>query len=182
MIKIILADLDGTLNDFFGYAFQILDDKFPNRITKEEYLANPSFNMAEKFKISDKEFWATIDKGRFWYNIPQLPWTRQLYEFIGRFAPVVIASSPSENPDCIAQKLDWLDKHLGVSTKDCMFGSKKHLMANSETLLIDDYPSNCDKFIAAGGHAICVPSTWNTKNLQYNDILERIVRHPAFNK
>ena len=43
-----------------------------------------------------------------------------------------------------------------------MFGARKELMAGPNTILIDDYPNNVNKFNAAGGLGILVPSNWNT--------------------
>lgn len=187
MIKNFYLDQDGIIAMFFEGALTKLNNKYrkDDPITIDQYREYGKFDMAALFGIEKQDFWACVEESNyFWDNLSPFPWARQLYEFLGRFAPVTIASSPSDGLNCIYGKTQWLKKHIdsNITTGDCVFTKKKYLLANSEALLIDDLQDNCDKFIAAGGHAVCVPSTWNTKNLQYNDILERIIRHPAFNK
>jgi hypothetical protein len=63
---------------------------------------------------------------------------------------------------------------LGIKMTDCMFGSAKHLMAKPDVLLIDDLQKNVDKFIDAGGQAVCVPSNWNTLDLNFSHIWSKI--------
>lgn len=186
-ITTILLDADGCIAMFFEAALLKLNNKFrrENPITLDQYREYGKFDMAALFGITNKEFWACIeDNSYFWDSLGVFPWSKQLYEFLGKFAPVTICSYPSDGLNCVYGKVQWLKKYIdsNITTGDCVFTKKKYLLANPETLLIDDLQENCDKFIAAGGHAVCVPSTWNTKNLQYNDILERIIRHPAFGK
>ncbi|MBV6513810.1 MAG: hypothetical protein FMNOHCHN_03366 [Ignavibacteriaceae bacterium] len=182
-IENILLDMDGVLADFFSDSLLRLNKKFRSKespITIEEYLESPSFDMAQKFGISAGEFWTTIESDQyFWRNMTPFSWAKQLYEFLQRFAPVTICSSPSLNPRCIPDKLEWISKHLNIKSDQCMFGGRKHLMAKPNALLIDDYPKNVDKFIEAGGNAVLVPSSWNTKNLTFNDVLEKIVKYSS---
>ncbi|MGB9592072.1 MAG: hypothetical protein ACPL1K_06110, partial [Candidatus Kryptoniota bacterium] len=49
-----------------------------------------------------------------------------------------------------------------------IFTKKKYLLANPESILIDDCMDNCDGFIAHGGVAIPFPAEWN-KNWKYSN-------------
>ncbi len=142
--------------------------------------------MAALFGITNAEFWQCVEGGDqyFWDNLPLFPWSKDLYDFLSRFAPVTILSSPSDGSNCVWGKVKWLKEKIdpNISTGDCVFTKKKYLLANPESLLIDDLQKNCDEFITAGGQAVCVPSTWNTKNLSYNDILEKILRDSSLGK
>lgn len=187
MIDSILLDQDCVLADFFSAALNKLNRKYrkENPASMDEYRKYGDYSIEQFFNISIEEFWKCLeDSNYFWDELPSYPWSKSLYDFLKRFAPVTIVSSPSDGLNCVYGKVQWLKKYIDpdIATGDCVFTKKKYLLANPNTLLIDDLQENCDKFIEAGGHAVCVPSTWNTKNLQYNDILERIIKHPAFGK
>lgn len=184
-IKTILLDLDGTLSDFFSDALHHLNKKYrpDNPLTAEEYRKNPTFNMAEKFGISQGEFWKTIESNQyFWCNMTPFRWAKQLYNLLSEFAPVTILSSPSLNPRCIPDKLEWLDKHLGIKSDSCMFGGRKYLMARPDALLIDDYPKNTESFIQAGGNAVLIPSSWNTEDLSFDKVVAAIIKEGSINE
>lgn len=182
MIKNLYLDLDGCVADFFSAALHKLNRKYrkDKPITISEYTEYGEFDMAALFGITNAEFWQCVEghDQYFWDNLPTYPWSKSLYDFLSRFAPVTILSSPSDGSNCVWGKVKWLKEKINplISTGDCVFTKKKYLLANPESLLIDDLQKNCDEFIAAGGKAVCVPSTWNTKDLQYNDILETIIK------
>lgn len=184
-IKNILLDLDGTLSDFFTDALWNLNKKFrpDNNLTAEEYRKAPTFNMAEKFGISQGEFWKTLESNQyFWCNMTPFRWAKQLYDLLSQFAPVTILSSPSLNPRCIPDKLEWLNKHLRIKSDQCIFGGRKHLLARPDSLLIDDYPKNTESFIQAGGKAVLIPSSWNTENLSFDKVVAAIIKEGSINQ
>jgi len=171
MIRNILLDLDGVCADFFTPALNRLNHNSGKNISPEEYIESGLFDMAKMFGISKEDFWKQIDFGRFWIDLPAFPWHKDLFELLSGVAPITIASSPSPWIQCVPQKLLWIKEHLGLTEESCMFGPRKYLMANPETLLIDDLQKNCDEFIAHGGKAICIPSNWNTKDLTFAKVL-----------
>lgn len=179
MIKNILLDMDCVLADFFSSALHQLNKKYSkdNPITEKQYRKYGKFDMAALFGISKEEFWATIDSNQyFWINICPFPWANALVRFLNEFAPVTIASSPHTSRACIADKVEWLDKKLGIKGDQCMFGPRKYLMAKPDTFLIDDLQSNVDDFIAHGGKGVCIPSNWNTEDLSFDMIAAKIVK------
>lgn len=182
MIKNIYLDQDCVLANFFEAAFHKLNRKYrkDKPITVSEYVEYGKFDMAALFGITNEEFWQCIEGNDqyFWDTLPVYPWSKNLYDFLNRFAPVTILSSPSDGSNCVWGKVKWLKEKIDplITTGDCIFTKKKYLLANSESLLIDDLQKNCDEFIAAGGNAVCVSSNWNTKDLSYNDIIEKILK------
>ena len=182
MIKNLYLDQDGCLTNFFEAALHKLNKKYrkDNPITVSEYIDYGKFDMAALFGITNEEFWQCVEGGDqyFWDTLPVYPWSKNLYDFLSRFAPVTILSSPSDGRNCVWGKVKWLKEKIDplISTGDCIFTKKKYLLANPESLLIDDLQKNCDEFIAAGGNAVCVPSNWNTKDLSYNDVIEKILK------
>jgi hypothetical protein len=181
MIRNIYLDQDGVLTNFFEAALHKLNKKYrkDKPITVSEYIEYGNFDMAALFEITNAEFWQCVEGNDqyFWDSLPAYPWSRNLYDFLRRFAPVTILSSPSDGLYCVWGKVKWLNEKINpaISTGDCVFTKKKYLLANPESLLIDDLQKNCDEFIAAGGNAVCVPSNWNTKDLSYNDVIEKIL-------
>ncbi len=180
--------MDSVLADFFSAALYKLNKKYrpDNPIPVSEYIEYGKFDMAALFGITNTEFWQCVEghDQYFWDNLPTYSWSKSLYDFLSRFAPVTIASSPSDGAYCIWGKTKWLKERIDplITAGDCVFTKKKYLLANKESLLIDDLQKNCDEFIAAGGNAVCVPSNWNKKDLCYNDVLEAIMKGSELNK
>lgn len=171
--------MDAVIADFLPSALRVLNRKYrkDNPATIKEYQEYGQFSIADFYGISKEQFWAAVDSDQyFWINMQPFPWAAQLVGFLNEFAPVTIASSPHTSRICIADKVEWLQKHLNIKSEGCMFGARKYLMANPETLLIDDLQSNVDDFISHGGKAICVPSNWNTENLSFEMIVAKIVK------
>lgn len=174
MIKNILLDLDGVLSDFLSSALRLLNKRFDRTITHEEYATHGIFDIEKVYGISSKDFWDTIETKDFWISLEPMPWAKELYEKLNNIAPVTIASSPSANPFCAADKAIWVKKHLGLKNSNLMLGSRKYLMASTYNVLVDDYPKNTDKFREHGGHAILIPSSWNTANLTFDKVWKSI--------
>lgn len=55
-----------------------------------------------------------------------------------------------------------------------MLGSKKWLLAKPDHLLIDDLDKNVHQFILHGGNATLVPSDWNTFDLTFDKVWNKI--------
>jgi len=113
--------------------------------------------------------WEAIEETPdFWLDLDRLPWAVELFDYVNTLGDVTIVTSPSLDPDCARQKLEWI-KFFDVKSNNVFIGSKKYLMAGNG-ILIDDWSVNCDKFTDNGGHAINIPSNWNTNNLEWCDI------------
>ena len=155
MIKRIIVDLDGVLANFCKAALSAYNINPNTKIEK--------WNFFEDFGLTEKEFWAGIRGKSFWFNIEPMPWMNDLITYIKDTGiPWIVATSPCRDYDCYSGKVEWLEKHLDLNyTQDAMIGSRKYLMANRDTILIDDSGRNCNKFIEYGGHSILFPATYN---------------------
>ena len=171
----ILLDMDGVLADFFTSAVSKLNRETGLNFTVESYAKTGKYEMEEVYGITTKQLWDIVDRDQFWYDLSPMPHAAELMNSI-RVAgfPIYISSTPTHNPNCVQQKIDWLKKHFGLDAHDCMFGKHKWLMAKPGALLIDDLPSNCKAFSDAGGQAALVPSNWNTPNLTFEEIWSKI--------
>lgn len=173
MIKEILLDCDGVLADFLTPCLGRLNKSLGKNVSMEEYPSFNTFAIDSVFGITQDEMWPIIEEGdSFWCNLEPLPWAKTLYDYCSKIARVTICTSPSRKSLCASQKLDWLNKHLGLGINDVMIGGRKDLMARPENVLIDDHLSNIKKFQDAGGKTVLLPSSWNTYGLTEKDVMK----------
>ena len=163
----ILLDMDGVLSDFLRGAVRVCNDITGKNYTVREYATTfGRWGIDEFYGITVEEMWIAIEKTPdFWLNLNKLPWADELYDWLSSIGDVTIVSTPSFDPDCARQKLEWL-RWFGIKPNDVFLGSKKFLMAGNG-ILIDDWSVNCEKFSEAGGRAIMLPSNWNTIDLDF---------------
>jgi len=171
MIQHILLDQDGILANFFNAALEVhgredLAGEWPKGV----------WAMETVMGLTPAEFWEPLDHYGFWRETvcpyPRIVW---FYQELSRRLPVVICTSPSENSQCAAAKIDWLRHYLGKDVK-YMIGAQKHLMARPSNLLIDDSDKNVGMFRAAGGTAILFPCVWNSQHAVTEDPYEYVIQ------
>lgn len=125
-----------------------------------EEVANRLLNK----KYSWAEFWDAVPL-RAWATIPKTSYADWLLTLCARLVGernVFIATSTINTPACVAGKMMWLQSELpDWMRSQYLLTPRKYLVANSESLLIDDYSKNTDLFEANGGHTILVPRPWN---------------------
>jgi len=169
--KNILLDMDGVLTNFLQGAINVLNKKLDKTITEEQFVTEfGSWGINEYYGVSLDDFWTAIQgEEDFWLNLKPLPWAKELYEWLSSEYEVTIVTSPSLDPECASQKLQWLKKHLGITSDKVFIGSRKHLMAGNG-ILIDDWSGNVERFRENGGVAILVPSNWNALDLTFEKI------------
>lgn len=153
----IFLDLDGTVCDFVTDCLKLHDTP----LTHDDI---HSYYMEQQLGITVTEFWEKIDAcPTFWDDLPAYDWARGFYYACLAYAPVTISTSPSFDHGCWSAKVRWCRRHLNPSLcgKSIMMGSAKELLAAPGRVLIDDSDTNCERFAAAGGHAILFPRPWN---------------------
>lgn len=108
--------------------------------------------------VSEAELWEKIhsEGADWWENLPVLPWGRRLYDEMSKLGEVCFLTAPSDHPSCAAGKVASIKKHF--DTRNYLIGRPKYLCASKNKILVDDRPSNCEKFIAAGGQAFQWPN------------------------
>lgn len=168
--------MDGVLVDFLSGAIKVLNRDFKKDHTIEEYAEKfAQWETYDWYGISITDFWNSISiTPFFWIDLEPMPWYKELYGLLSEMGDVTILTSPSLDPLCAMQKLQWLKKYLNIGSDAVFMGSRKYLMAGNG-ILIDDYYKNVDKFRLAGGEAILVPSNWNTNGLTFERIKNTIL-------
>lgn len=164
MIKHILVDMDGVMSNFFASAMEVWKDKVPQNFSSEDWECPEIDGMISNILgISEREFWDKINLvPTFWENLEPYPWLNELVSFLNSTKlPWTVATSPNKDPSCPTGKIKWLRKYIGSDFKSYMIGSKKELMANPYTILLDDTPKKIKAFNDAGGVGILWPAPWN---------------------
>ncbi len=174
--KVILLDMDGVVCSFVSAVVKQLNKVTGQTVTPDQVVAASTWQMESLWGLSQKDWWDAIDQNpNFWLEIPMLPWAKDLHNRLKHYGnEVVILTSPSQNPVCIAHKLIWLKENMNIPSRNVITGKKKYLLARSDALLVDDSPANCEEFIKNGGNAACVPSDWNKVNLTIEDVWREI--------
>lgn len=166
---VILLDMDGVIANFVDQVIAT----FGWDIKHDDY---SSWAYHQQMGLTDQQFWARIDSD-FWGRIEPYPWARSLVSHLRDKGEVIFATSPNLDSETPSAKVRWLRKHGLMSPlwNDYMIGPHKHLMANKQTILIDDSDSNVEKFRAAGGNAILFPQPWNERKADMADRAGRVV-------
>lgn len=178
MNRHVFLDMDGVIVDFLAGAMKVLNHRYRKKYRPSEYAKlHGRFGINDLYGISLKEFWESIESNPFfWLELNPTPYGLKLYYWLSGIAPVTIVTCPSDDPSCAEQKLVWLNSHLGIKPNDVVLCCKKHLLAGNG-ILIDDYHKYADEFTAAGGEAILVPSEWNTADVSFKMIVEKISKN-----
>ena len=173
-----LLDMDGVLSDFTSSALKLFNKELNRNVTIEEYVDKQlGFNIEQIYGISINEFWQIINNEPiFWLKLKPFAWAQELVKFLREMGDVTIVTTPSLDPECAKQKLQWLDAYLNIKSSDVFLGAKKYLMAGNG-ILIDDYHKNVEKFQQNNGKAILIPSNWNTKDLNFDLVKQTILNN-----
>jgi len=157
-MKVIL-DVDGVLADF------------PKAASEEHGLPNPydypenfgKYSMEDLWGITKEEFIKPLGL-EFWTKVPLLPHAKSIVEMIetsfGR-ENICLLTQPLDTLGCIEGKRWWILKNF--PQLKWLIGSPKYFCAHANSVLVDDNPDNCKKFVEAGGRAFLVPAPWNWK-------------------
>lgn len=152
----ILVDLDDVLCDWC----QSVCNTFSIDLNNQEIRSHIENNWGGQCKyIPEEEMWAVINKigASWWENLPLLPWANELYSELSKIGEVCLLTAPNNHYSCIEGKVKWIKHHF--DTRNFLIGKPKHFCAKANSVLIDDKPDNCAKFIENGGNAFQWPSS-----------------------
>lgn len=180
MIKTVFLDMDGVLVNFLGGLHKALDVPY----SYENYpYEKGKWNMLTDIKgFSDIP--ATFKQCNdcctfeFWQN---LEWIHDGHDILRMVTKkfdtknIYLLTTPMPNPQSSTGKQLWIKYHLPIYYKRVIITqSPKHLLARSDTLLIDDKDQNIDGFIEAGGRGLLVPRPWNRAHFCADRTVETI--------
>ena len=151
----ILLDMDGVIADFHGAVCRLYNYDITTWPRGE-------YDIPKVLDLNIYDFYEKLESTpNFWINLEPLPWMRELYDSCREVGTVTITTSPTSDPDCLAQKVKWLRHHFHRHFTNFMIGKAKHLMANHSNILIDDSFRNIEEFRHHGGRAIPFPTITN---------------------
>ncbi len=165
-MKVIL-DLDGVLVNMVGGMEERYD-------TKIKEWPECKASLEKVFNMPPKQLWSNLGIN-FWVNLKwHVDGQRILTKLSMQFGEenIVICTSPTWDPQAAAGKMTWIQNHLPDFNRRFLIGPAKEFLAHEQSVLVDDFDYNVDKFRKHGGHAILVPRPWNS-NRQL-DTLEHI--------
>jgi hypothetical protein len=169
----ILLDIDGVCSRLIMHAMKHVgcsvdifnDDHWP---VKGDYsVVNAA--RALGVELTPQKFWRSITRD-VWASSPPYDTFESLLgrcEQIAGRDGVCFLSSPTIDPDCLAGKLEWIQRYAPRwMHRQFLIGPRKEFCAHPNALLIDDSDDNCGKFVANGGHVIHVPRPWNSRHAE----------------
>lgn len=144
----IFCDMDGVLCDFVQQWKDYYKGEGPDEMRRR--IGKPEFD--ELLDSMDRKFWNTMK----W-----MPGMQRVWNVISNYGARIL-SSPAENPDSPAGKLDWVKKNLSNTEVIFRKSFKKQEFSGPNKILIDDLKRNIEQWRARGGigiHHISVEKT-----------------------
>ncbi len=159
----IYLDMDGVCVDFIGAAMNAQGYDSLELLPKWRQEHPGSLYPEPLFNIPATEFFAHahLHTRAFWRGLVPYPWFESLYAELGRFGHVVFLTAPTESPECVSGKHDWLINTFGHAFKDFIFTRHKDRLAHANACLVDDMPFNIAPFEQRQGIGLLFPQAWN---------------------
>ena len=160
---VIYLDMDGVATRFVTKAIKANNEDPVEIIEKWNNYHQGNYLVDEILDISRKRFWENIYRfgEDFWRYLDEYPWFQDLYNKLNKITQVVFLTTPTNFGYCLEGKLKWLKDRFGEDFDQYIFTHHKHFVADRQSLLIDDYDSNIDKFEVWGGRGVLFPQIWN---------------------
>jgi len=119
------------------------------------------------------EFWDEVTRADLWRTAPKSPqcdWLMEIAaDIVGR-DQVLLATTPTKDPQCHADKLEWIWENLPPWIhRQYNLTPRKWCLAKPGVILFDDHIANCEEFIEEGGEALLVPRPWNPDHVKDTD-------------
>lgn len=153
----ILLDCDGVLANFTQASIDA-----HGQICHHDDIRTWNY-FIDQWGMAESEFWEKCRGYDFWRNIKPYAWAEGVLDVITKMdLSFTVLTSPSNDPECVQAKIDWLGHHFGIKMGDVMVGRKKHLLANEDHILIDDSVKNVKCFSKHGGKTLLFLQPWNS--------------------
>jgi 5'(3')-deoxyribonucleotidase len=171
----IFVDVDGVIANFNDSAMlangvEVSEADYPVECGWDIVAAcnkiRHSYSDLDLPPLSANEFWDVLDY-TFWVNIPLYPVAQTFIKYLEFWGDIYFATTPALSSDSVAGRYDWIKKHFPEYRNKLFICTRKELLANSNSILIDDRNENCDAFEKAGGFVVPVPRPWN--NFEVDD-------------
>jgi len=153
-------DIDGVLANFVRGVF-----KWMNKPNREDEVRR--WDFFPDFGIDAGAFWRSLNP-TFWETLEPYPWAGALIDECNKIAEVRYITSTGECVHAASAKQRWMKHHFGVKPSHVFTCAEKWRFSTSDTLLIDDYIENWNKYMEGDGLAILFKQPWNESS--YNPV------------
>lgn len=164
-----LIDMDGVIVDLVPAWLRYRGFKMPQPWPDGEY------DLTKIFDIRAEHVWAGCDED-WWENLPPTQEAGELMALVADHfdhSDVYIVTKPVTEAGATG-KLAWLRKHYPAFLDRYIMTPCRHLLANRDTILIDDQSTNVDLFNQHGGYGVIVPRLWNHEFEKSNQPLDHV--------
>ena len=153
----IYLDLDGVIVDFVGGCHALFGKP-----------VNPqtSYDIHSWWDLSPNEFWNRIAAtSGFWSGLKPYQHAQEFVTLLKTFTKeIVLVTSPTLDPQCAAEKTEWIQTYFKGNFRNYIITSRKELL-EKDGLLIDDSNDKINKFRIYDGRAILFPQPWNALSM-----------------
>ena len=158
MAKKILIDTDGVLRDFVSGCEEKYECKFDFSTTR---------SVQKLLGKTHDDFIKELDDCRFWMEMKVTKEASAIIKMCQRYfdkKDIYIVSASYQTPKILAGCIWWYKQHFPsfYINKKIIFINEKHLLANLNTILLDDHNDACKAFSNRSGWTILMPRPWNS--------------------
>lgn len=176
-MKTVYLDIDGVLTDFIGDAAELFGFERGNIYCRWEY---GTHSLSKYLSVSKKDLWNKIhlEGLEFWRDMTNYADSHKLVcELLNWYnngdIELYLATAVSPIPFSYVGRLQWIKNQFGSDFDNFIFIKDKYRLAKKDTVLIDDFSKQCDRFIAEGGVGVVYPRPWNTPRKDYRQFLQQ---------
>ena len=160
----VFLDMDGVITNFNKSVCTKFDLPYPPQV----YHFFPEIR-SQVNDFCDRSFWENLewmDDGR---DI-----LRVVTETFG-CENICLLTKMMPNVESASGKMRWIQNNLPLYSNQVILATlevSKSLLAQPDTLLIEDCDKDFNEFVAVGGHGILVPRLWNRLYSQADEALQ----------
>lgn len=164
-MKTCLLDLHGLLSDIVSVLCRVHGR--PNPYDDPQHAG--CYGVAKIWGMTDTEVFAPMTES-VWESASPCEDAHAIVELVldhfGLENTVILSAPPSvQNRGCMPGNEAWIARHFPQFIGRLQFGSQKHLCANEDAVLIDDYDANINAFHGLRrATGILYPRPWNSRH------------------
>ena len=159
-MKKIFLDMDGVLVDFVSAALKAHNR--PDPYVNGMYAGK---RLEDVWEMSPSKFWEPMRGHEFWAKLKPTKEFRRIVRALPRTVQRAILTTPSKrDAESITGKTTWVRTWMPGMEEEIVFAKNKELIADWNSILVDDTDDVVETFRENGGRAILFPRPWNSRH------------------
>jgi len=166
-LRRLFIDLDGVLADFHTPLVGLYGLE-PNALTEADWAQVGEWGLS----VPKDDLWQRVQAAgaEFWAELPELPWTQELWAACrAACSEVIVLTTPGPFPESLAGKYAWVVEHL--ETSKMLIGSPKEACSKPGHVLIDDREGYRKRWEAEGGEMLTLQRPWSPQGDSPADVI-----------